>query len=203
MEEPEKHSSNQQKAQAGGDILQVGRDYIRQVQVNFNSGNWLIGVVALIPLLLLLYGGWKVIEGVGTGLVVSEADSEPVETASENEASAMLTNGRAQVMTLNLEKDQTIWLQAATPDSLMAFFVNAIPLQDYQNGTFKINGGSNLEGMIAIQGATYSINAVDTDLTISFESNPVTAGEFVRAKVTGTVTGGKTVNFEIVVPMQG
>lgn len=45
-----------QKASAGKDLVQVGRDYFRHIQLNILSGNWGAVIVALIPLFLFLYG---------------------------------------------------------------------------------------------------------------------------------------------------
>ena len=45
-----------QKASAGRDLLQIGRDYVRYITVNIWSGNWGAVIIALIPFFFFLYG---------------------------------------------------------------------------------------------------------------------------------------------------
>lgn len=45
-----------QNGNAGRDLIQVGRDYIRYIQFNFSTGHWGAAILALLPLLLFLYG---------------------------------------------------------------------------------------------------------------------------------------------------
>lgn len=45
-----------QSGNAGKDVVQVGRDYFKHIQLNILSGNWGSVVIALIPLLLFFYG---------------------------------------------------------------------------------------------------------------------------------------------------
>jgi hypothetical protein len=51
-----------QIGKAGNDLTQVGRDYVRTVQVNIQAGNWLIVAALVAPLMLSLWLGFEVIK---------------------------------------------------------------------------------------------------------------------------------------------
>jgi hypothetical protein len=47
---------------AGKNLIQVGRDYIRNIQINVTAGNWLMVVILIVPLLGISFVGFKTIE---------------------------------------------------------------------------------------------------------------------------------------------
>lgn len=59
MAYPEKPSGNtesSQNANAGKNLIQVGRDYLKYLQINISAGNWIIVIANLIVISLTAYG---------------------------------------------------------------------------------------------------------------------------------------------------
>jgi hypothetical protein len=51
-----------QSGRAGKDLIQVGRDYVRNIQINFATGNWLMVAALVLPTIVIFYAGVRTVE---------------------------------------------------------------------------------------------------------------------------------------------
>jgi len=193
-------SFSKQVANAGGNIIQVGRDYIRNVQIKFEGGNWLGGTISLIPVAVLLFMILGTVNTISGILLPQQILS----------SAGSLSNGSFSI--IGSEENAILLLNASatsTGAGVNSISLSDIPLQDYRQGVVKF--GPSLPGTGSIlmlenmQVQQYNVNAEGADLTLQFESNPEKSGEFVRATLSGKVTNGshtRTINVKLVVPFQ-
>jgi len=77
-----------QSGNAGKDVVQVGRDYFKHLQLNILSGNWGSVVIALIPLLLFFYG----VKATGDTVAEIVSPKQPPPQLSKNSSLAQAEN---------------------------------------------------------------------------------------------------------------
>ncbi|MEK0195153.1 hypothetical protein [Microcoleus anatoxicus] len=192
------HRPTSQDAHAGRDIIQVGRDYIQNIHYNLTSGNWIIGILQLLPLGLITWLIFNLFLTVKSSFVYGEFSG-----------SALLNQGTINV----ISSDKTLLLSSANQGSQSNVYVsviaNGISLSEYQQGSVHIGEGSGVTGLlhiIDVNGtAMYQLNTVGTDLTLSLEKNPLTVGAFMQGRLHGKVTDGnksKQVDLKVTVPVQ-
>ncbi|MCC3593226.1 hypothetical protein [Microcoleus sp. PH2017_28_MFU_U_A] len=198
MSNQPEHRPKSQDAHAGRDIIQVGRDYIQNIHYNLTSGSWIIGILQLLPLGLITWLIFNLFLTVKSSFVYGEFSG-----------SALLNQGTINV----ISSDKTLLLSSANQGSQSNVYVsviaNSIPLSEYQQGTVHIGEGSGVTGLlhiIDVNGtATYQLNTVGTDLTLSLDKNPLTVGAFMEGRLHGKVTDGnksKQVDLKVTVPVQ-
>lgn len=192
-----------QIAEAGGSVLQVGRDYIQHIGVNFNRGNWLAVIISLIPALLISYVVW-------TGIKVTlHTLGYPLHQFL---GSANLSQGQVNIFNADISGvtgTAFIAASASQPGQHVSLIISDIPLADYEQGLVKIGSGSGSAGSVTIvdgnSSKTYQLNTNGTDLTLKLSAYPTEKGEFARGMLRGIVTDGvtrRTLSLSLVVPVQ-
>lgn len=187
--------------QAGRDIIKVGRDYIRHIQINILSGNWGAVIVSLIPVVLVIY----LLIGVATwtgGIIGNQ--SQDVYT------NATLNQGQVQIFGLGYSATSaSLLVQASSENRMVNILLSQVPFSEYKKGEIKLGKGFPGEGTLIIAGKEgvkeYKTNTDGTDLTIKLDANPTQKGEFVKGTLFGTITDGtksSKVSYKLVVPIQ-
>lgn len=190
-----------QIGKAARDLVQVGRDYIQNIQFNIEAGNWGVALLSSIPLILLLWG-----TGIGLRLTVNLVEN----TVSSVLGQSTLTEG--QVSIFNRSSSVSIKASKVEGDTFASMFLSNIPLSAYKEGRIKLGESNKGEGSIYLLEKSYSgglkeyrVNVDGTDLTIALETNPTDVGKFVKGKLYGTVTNGsesRNISLNFVVPVQ-
>ena len=194
-------SSQSQSARAGGDIIQVGRDYVRNIQYNLTSGNRIIGILQLLPLGLITWLLFNLLMTVKSSFL----------GLGDFSGNALLDQGEIRIV----PTEKKLWLlsnnQPTQNNGLVAVIlnINNIPLNEYQQKRVHIGQGSGVTGTLQIIDAngsgSYQLNTVGTDLTLSLDKNPVTVGAFMQGRLSGKVTDGnnsKQIDLKVTVPVQ-
>mgnify|MGYP006270367371 CR=1 FL=1 len=190
-----------QNEQAGRDIIKVGRDYIRHIQINILSGNWGAVIISLIPVLLAIY---ILIVGANWTLGIIGNQSEDVST------NATLNQGEVQIFGLGSSGiSPFLSIQASSENGMVNIILSQVPFSEYQKGVIKLGKGFQGDGTLIVgstQGVKeYKTNTDGTDLTIKLDANPTQKGEFVKGTLFGTINDGtksRKVSYKIVVPIQ-
>jgi hypothetical protein len=189
-----------QNGQAGRDLIQAGRDYIRHIQVNILSGHWGVIFISLIPLILTLYIASSAIKW-----TVTTVHSQ-VQTFSGNQT---LTGGSVYTYGL-LNPSPSVSISARATqvkkiEDLVFFDISDIPFSEYQKGFIKLGQNTQAHGTINLSDGSYSTNVKDADLTLKLNANPTQKGEFVQGTLSGRITNGinsKKIYLKFVIPVQ-
>lgn len=196
--QPERKPPSQKAHHAGRDIIQVGRNYIQNIQYNFTSGNWITGIILLLPLGL--------ISGLLLSLVLTVRSAFVYGDFIGNE---LLNQGNLHVFSGDRKLTLMSGNQGAKSHVYVSFLAQDIPLSEYRQGSVHIGKGSGVTGLLYIldsnSPANYQLNTVGTDLTLSLDKNPLTVGDFMQGRLRGKVTDGnksKQVDLQIIVPVQ-
>lgn len=190
-----------QNEQAGRDIIKVGRDYIRHIQINILSGNWGTVIVSLIPVLL----GFYILIGVANwtvGIIGNQSQNISTNTT--------LNQGEVQILGLGSSASSPfLFIQASSENGLVNIVLSQVPFSEYKKGVIKLGKGFQGEGSLLLgskEGVKeYKANTDGTDLTIKLDANPTQKGEFVKGTVFGTITDGTRstqVSYKLVLPIQ-
>lgn len=189
-----------QNEQAGRDIIKVGRDYIRHIQINILSGNWGAVIISMIPVLLTIY---ILIAGANWTLGIIGNQFQDVST------NTMLNQGQVHIIDFRSPGSSSLFIQAASENRMVNIILSQVPFSEYQKGVIKLGKGFQGDGTLMLgstQGVKeYKINTDGTDLTIKLDANPTQKGEFVKGTLFGNITDGTKnikVSYKIVVPIQ-
>lgn len=179
---------------SGRDLIQVGRDYIRTIQINFESGNIVTAIIYTLPLILALF-----IVGNGVKWTVETAESQ-VQSLSGN---TVLKLGQSQII------GESILLQAYTDKQPFTVLTITLPISDYKQKSIKLGSEFKGDGNLSIASNNgtkqYSMNAQGSDLTLKLDEAPMEKGKFIRGVLYGTATDGiekQTLNLKLIVPFQ-
>lgn len=155
-----------QFGKAGKDLIQVGRDYVRNIQINFAAGNWLMVATLVVPAVVLFYAGVRTIEytvgGITSALVSQQHE---------------LDSTRAERMVKK-------WLNTPSKTTDDLGHVAAASLFGIPLALVSSNGGGSISSAVDVQinesantaEARLEVSNLNLSVTVvgSQESNPVT-----------------------------
>lgn len=177
---------------AGRDIIQSGRDYIKTIQVNFASGNIVTAIISTLPVIMAVFIVGSTVKWTleTTGIIVPSFSG-----------SATLSQGDTTII------GDSVLLQASTDKPPGVFISVKIPFSAYKQSSIKLGSEFNGEGTVIIFSNSgkkeYSLNAEDSNLTLQLDEAPRQKGKFIRGSLYGTATDGiekRSLNLKMVVP---
>lgn len=190
------------KYNIGRDAFIAGRDHIRNIYIDFSSGNFLGGLIGLTPVLLIIVLLPVVTHG--SGQIINVFNSNKSESASENRksstesSSSPLNKSKPKIPSENFEKaDLTVQCESSSPGKFKDLEITSC---GHNYGNFVISGrnfskdwyeierkvGGKLVGSLVEPGEKFSV-AVNTPRGYSQRLEQEIYNSFMEAPKKSTI----------------